>query len=81
MVRETVINWKCDECGEAGEDVRTYTVRIDGQGWEIDLDLEHLGTVTLARAMEIGRPLDSGPLRPKATAQYERRIRNRPEEG
>lgn len=31
----------CDACGEPGEDVRTYTVRTEGAGWEVDLDNKH----------------------------------------
>jgi len=71
---------ECDECGQAGEDVRTYQIRQDGQAWEVDLDQEHLATVTVARAMEIGRPLEMGIRRPSSNAALERRIRNRPGE-
>jgi hypothetical protein len=72
---------KCDECGNPGDDVRTYTIRLDGQAWEIDLDQEHLGTVTIAHAMEIGRALDPGIRRPGGNHDLERRIRNKPAGG
>lgn len=69
---------ECDKCGEAREDVRTYTLRMDSQSWEADLDDEHAGTVTIAEFQEIGRQTDSGARRSDGNADLTRRIRGVP---
>lgn len=77
MAKEVVT--KCDKCGEPGDDVRTYTLRLDGSVWEADLDERHAKTVTVLAFMSLGRVIESGPRRP-ATASLEKRIRGRIEE-
>lgn len=69
----------CDRCGEPGDDVRTYTLRLDGTAWEIDLDEKHAKTVTLAEMMEVGRQLDSG-IRRGGNSSLDHRIRGVPTE-
>lgn len=78
MAREVVT--KCDKCGEPGEDVKTYTLRLDGKTVEIDLDDKHAKTVTITSAFALGRVLTTGT-RPggPSTSGLERRIRGIPE--
>jgi hypothetical protein len=70
---------KCDDCGKAGSDVETVTIRIDGLVIEVDLDKKHQATVTITRAREIGRVLENGIRRGNSTASLTRRVRGAPE--
>lgn len=68
----------CDRCGEAGEDVRTYTVRLDGTAWEMDLDDRHADEVTITEFMKTGRALDAGIRRSGGLSGLDRRVRGVP---
>lgn len=76
MIAKEVVT-RCDKCGEAGDDVRTYTLRLDGSLWELDLDEKHAKTVTVSAFMTLGRQTDSALRRP-GTGSLERRIRGLP---
>jgi len=69
---------RCDKCGEAGEDVKTYTVRVDGKTAEVDLDDRHAKTVTVAQVFSIGRVLASAGRGSSSTGNLEKRIRGVP---
>jgi hypothetical protein len=78
IAREVVT--KCDKCGEPGDDVKTYTLRLDGKTVEIDLDDKHAKTVTITSAFSLGRVLTTGAKQGGAsTTSLERRIRGIPE--
>ena len=66
----------CDACGIAGDDVRTYTVRTDGQAWEVDLDDKH--AEALLKIAQKGRPVTVLGAGRGGTRQLERRIRALP---
>lgn len=63
----------CDACGEASEDVRTYTVRTDGEAWEVDLDDKH--AEALLKIARKGRSVTVLGAGRSGTRQLERRIR------
>lgn len=67
---------KCDICGKAHETVRTYTIKWDGQIWDVDLDEEHAEPILdIARK---GRQ-QPGPSRVRDPHKaLEQRIRNAP---
>lgn len=71
MAKEIVT--RCDACGEPGDDVRTYTVRTDGEAWEIDLDLKH--AEALLKIARKGRSVTVLGAGRSGTRQLERRIR------
>lgn len=70
MAKEVVT--RCDKCGEAREDVATYTLRWDGLVYEVDLDEEH--AAPLKELAALGRQIDAGRGR-ESTRSLERRIR------
>lgn len=77
MAREVVT--KCDKCGQPGEDVDTYTIRLpEGSTLELDLDLEH--AKPLLDLAELGRPVQTGGVRRQDGnhSQLEGRIRGLP---
>jgi hypothetical protein len=84
MAREIV--YRCDaaitvrvkDCSEVHDDMRTFTIQVDGEAWELDLGGPHAeALVDLARR---GRPVESSR-RPQDNRSLERRIRNVPPEG
>ena len=76
MAKEVVT--RCDKCGETGEDVKTYTVRVDGKTAEVDLDDKHAKTVTVAQVFSIGRVLATSARSSPSTTSLEKRIRGVP---
>lgn len=77
MAKEVIT--KCDKCGLAGEDVKTYRVGQDGHTWEVDLDDKHAKTVNIAEAMKIGRQVEVASRRVQDNRALESRIRNLPQ--
>jgi hypothetical protein len=71
---------KCDKCGQASDDVRTYRLRQDGTVWEMDLDNEHAAEVTVTEMMKCGRAtVDQGARRGSANvSRLESLIRSKP---
>lgn len=70
MAKEVVTS--CDKCGMAGNDVRTWTIRTDGNTWEVDLDDEH--SAPLLELAQLGRVVDAGR-GTESTRSLVRRIR------
>lgn len=85
MAREMIV--KCDasvrvtvkDCGESHEDtVRTFTIKTDGEAWEIDLGGPHAEAILeIARR---GRKVETGGTGRKDQRALDRRIRNAPAE-
>lgn len=81
MAKEMVV--RCDanvrvtikDCGEVHEDTRTFTIRNDGEAWEVDLGGPHAeALLDIARR---GRRLDAAMRKPDHRS-LDRRIRNAP---
>lgn len=81
MAKEMVI--RCDaalrvtikDCGEEHDDTRTFTIRTDGEAWEVDLGGPH--AEALFEIARRGRKLDAS-MRRQDHRSLDRRIRNAP---
>jgi hypothetical protein len=72
----------CDVCGEASEDVQTWTLRQDGQTWEVDIDqkTDKAHSLPLSKLVLLGRATETSSRRGGDNKFLERRIRNTPKE-
>lgn len=76
MAKEVVT--RCDVCREASEDVQTWTVRVDGQVWEVDIDkkTDKAHSLPLSKLVLLGRVTETASRKQGDNRFLERRVRN-----